>query len=68
MKRVSLACVAMLALAATATAADLPRRYDPVPAPRAPAFIPVYNWTGLLYRHQRRRRLRHLALGFDRQL
>ena len=32
-----------LGLAATANAADLPRRYDPVPQR---AFVPVYNWTG----------------------
>ena len=43
MKRVVLACLGMLALAATADAADLPRRYDPVPQR---AFVPVYNWTG----------------------
>ena len=33
----------VLGLAATANAADLPRRYDPVPQR---AFVPVYNWTG----------------------
>ena len=46
MKRLMLATIGMLALAATAKAADLPRRYEPVPQ-RAPAFMPVYNWTGL---------------------
>lgn len=43
MKRVVLACLAILGLAATANAADLPRRYEPVPQR---AYIPVYNWTG----------------------
>ena len=43
MKRVVFACLGMLGLAATANAADLPRRYDPVPQR---AFVPVYNWTG----------------------
>jgi outer membrane immunogenic protein len=43
MKRVVFACLAVLGLAATADAADLPRRYDPVPQR---AFVPVYNWTG----------------------
>jgi outer membrane immunogenic protein len=43
MKRVVLACLGILGLAATANAADLPRRYDPVPQR---AYIPVYNWTG----------------------
>ena len=43
MKRVVFACLAALGLAATANAADLPRRYDPVPQR---AFVPVYNWTG----------------------
>src|SRR5476651_2428867 len=49
MKRVLLASVGVLTLAALvgpAGAADLPaRRYEPPPA-RAPAFAPVYNWTG----------------------
>ena len=49
MKRVLLASVGALTLAALvgpAAAADLPaRRYEP-PAARAPAFAPVYNWTG----------------------
>jgi outer membrane immunogenic protein len=45
MKRVILAAIGMLGLAATANAADLPRRYDPVPQ-RVPAYMPVYNWTG----------------------
>ena len=43
MKRVVFACLGMLGLAATANAADLPRRYDPVPQR---TFVPVYNWTG----------------------
>ena len=46
MKRVVLACLGLFGLVASANAADLPRRYDPVPQ-RAPAFMPVYNWTGL---------------------
>src|SRR6201991_1802818 len=41
MKRVVLACLAALGLAATANAADLPRRYNPFPV-----YVPVYNWTG----------------------
>jgi outer membrane immunogenic protein len=45
MKRIFLASVAVLALAATAGAADLPRRYDPAPA-RSPYFAPAYNWSG----------------------
>ena len=52
MKRVvfaclGLTCLGLLGLGASAGAADLPRRYDPVPQQRAPAFMPVYNWTGL---------------------
>jgi outer membrane immunogenic protein len=43
MKSVVFACLGMLGLAATANAADLPRRYDPVPQR---TFVPVYNWTG----------------------
>jgi outer membrane immunogenic protein len=43
--RVLLAAAGLLALTASAGAADLPRRYDPVPQ-RAPAYMPVYNWTG----------------------
>jgi outer membrane immunogenic protein len=41
MKRVVLACLGMMALVASAGAADMPRRYEP-----QRAFIPVYNWTG----------------------
>jgi outer membrane immunogenic protein len=42
MKRVFLATVGVLALAATAGAADLStRRYNP-----PPAYMPLYNWTG----------------------
>ena len=44
MKSVVFACLGMLGLAATANAADLPRRYDPVPQQRV--FVPVNNWTG----------------------
>jgi outer membrane immunogenic protein len=44
MKRVFLACAGVLLLAASANAADLPRRYDP-PA-RAPVYGQFYNWTG----------------------
>ena len=41
MKRVVLACLGMMALVASAGAADMPARYG------RPAFvIPVYNWTG----------------------
>jgi len=43
MKSVVFACLGMLGLAATANAADLPRRYDPVPQR---TFVPVHNWTG----------------------
>jgi outer membrane immunogenic protein len=52
MKSVLLASVGVLTLAATlataagsASAADLPRRYEPI-VPKAPIFSPVYNWTG----------------------
>jgi outer membrane immunogenic protein len=45
MKRVLLATVGVFALAATASAADLPRRYGP-PVQQQPAFAPMYNWTG----------------------
>jgi outer membrane immunogenic protein len=44
MRRGLLACVGLLALAASASAADLPRRYDP--QRQIPAYMPVYNWTG----------------------
>jgi outer membrane immunogenic protein len=45
MKRVLFALVSLAALTGTAAAADLPR---PAPAPyyKAPAALPVYNWTG----------------------
>jgi outer membrane immunogenic protein len=46
MKRVLLAGVGILALAASAGAADLPRRYEPVPRQQVPAYLPIYNWTG----------------------
>lgn len=48
MKRVLVASVGALTLAALAgpaAAADLPRRYDPVPM-KAPVYAPIYNWTG----------------------
>ena len=50
MFRVVLACVGMIALAGAATAADLPPRYNPGPAPMmapSPFPAPVQNWTGL---------------------
>ena len=43
MKRVGFACLVVLGLMATANAADLPRRYNPVPQP---VYAPFYNWTG----------------------
>jgi outer membrane immunogenic protein len=43
MKRIGLAGVSLLALATIAAAADLPRRSFPG---QAPAYIPIYNWTG----------------------
>jgi outer membrane immunogenic protein len=46
MKRILLAGAAMLALAAAAGAADLPRRYDPMPAKAPPFYGPAYNWSG----------------------
>lgn len=47
MKRLVLATAGLLALgAAAANAADLPRRAAPMPT-KAPAYAPVYNWTGL---------------------
>src|SRR5258706_9619329 len=44
MKSVLLASVGIVALAGSAAAADLPRRYEPVV--KAPIYAPVYNWTG----------------------
>src|ERR1700730_14883246 len=47
MKIVLLASAGILALAALAeptAAADLSRRYEPVP--KAPIYAPLYNWTG----------------------
>ena len=42
MNRVVVACVGLLALAGgSATAADLPRYYQP-----GPAYNPIYTWTG----------------------
>jgi outer membrane immunogenic protein len=49
MKRVfvSIAAVAgVLGLAASASAADLPRRYNPVVPKAEPLYAPFYNWTG----------------------
>jgi outer membrane immunogenic protein len=44
MRRVVLACLGTLTLAASATAADMPmRRYGPPPQP---VYAPVLNWTG----------------------
>lgn len=47
MKRVIFSMIGLLALATTASAADLPRRYNPAPqgAP-VPAYVPASNWTG----------------------
>ncbi len=48
MRRVLVASAGILTLAALASpaaAADLSRRYEPVP--KAPIYAPVYNWTGL---------------------
>jgi outer membrane immunogenic protein len=42
MKRVGLACATVLALAATASAADMPTRYNQGRL----AYAPIYNWTG----------------------
>jgi outer membrane immunogenic protein len=44
MKRVFLACAGVLMMAASANAADLPRRYEP--APVRPPVYGLYNWTG----------------------
>jgi len=49
MKRIVLACIgftAATALAGSAVAADLQRRYPPPPPQPAPYYSPVYNWTG----------------------
>jgi outer membrane immunogenic protein len=46
MKRVFFALVSLAALTGTAAAADLPPRQAPVPYYKAPAAVPVYNWTG----------------------
>jgi outer membrane immunogenic protein len=46
MYRVLLATIGLAMLAASASAADLPRRYGP-PVQQQPAFVaPMYNWTG----------------------
>ncbi len=45
MKRLVVACFALMALAEGAMAADLPPRYYP-PVAKAPVYNPVYNWTG----------------------
>jgi outer membrane immunogenic protein len=43
MRRVLLACVGLMVLAGSAAAADLP---PAAPYYKAPAYAPVYNWTG----------------------
>jgi outer membrane immunogenic protein len=45
MNRVVVACLGLLGLAATANAADLPRR--PYGPPPQPVYVPAYNWSGL---------------------
>jgi outer membrane immunogenic protein len=45
MKRILLAGIGLVALAASASAADLARRAPPAPAP-APVVAPFYTWTG----------------------
>jgi outer membrane immunogenic protein len=45
MNRIVVACLGLLGLAATANAADLPRR--PYGPPPQPVYVPVYNWSGL---------------------
>ncbi len=47
MKRVLLAGVGVLALAASAGSRPIcPRRYEPIPQRAVPIYAPVYNWTG----------------------
>jgi outer membrane immunogenic protein len=46
MKRVLLACVAVVALGGVAAAADLPPAPGPAPYYKAPAYAPAYNWSG----------------------
>jgi outer membrane immunogenic protein len=46
MKRSLFACVGLLAMATSAFAADLPRRYPPPVPYKAPMYAPMYNWTG----------------------
>lgn len=46
MKRVIVACVAVVALGGTAAAADLPPAPGPAPYYKAPAYAPAYNWSG----------------------
>ena len=46
MKRSLFACVGLMAMATSAFAADLPRRYPPPVPYKAPIYAPYYNWTG----------------------
>jgi outer membrane immunogenic protein len=46
MVRVLLSSAAVLSLVASASAADLPRRYNPMVTKAEPMYSPVYNWTG----------------------
>ena len=46
MKRVIVACVAVVALGGTAAAADLPPAPGPAPYYKAPVYAPAYNWSG----------------------
>lgn len=48
MKRFLLAATALTAMTAVASAADLPRRYAPAPAPMAYA-APAFTWTGFYF-------------------
>jgi outer membrane immunogenic protein len=47
MKRTLFACIGLLAVATSALAADVGRRYHPPPVPYAPpAYVPRFIWTG----------------------
>ena len=46
MKRSLFACVGLMAMATSAFAADLPRRYPPPVPYKSPVYAPAYNWTG----------------------
>ena len=47
MNRSLFACVGLLAMATSALAADIPRRYPPPVPYKAPAYVPpFYSWTG----------------------